>query len=83
MSRFALIDASSNGNLDQVKQLLSSGADPIAYSNLAVRMASFKGHMTIVLILVDHGADIDWAISCASKENKEVLVQWKYSFKPL
>ena len=53
-----LIDAVKSGNLEIVKQLVSTGADIRSDIDYCVRMASHKGYLEIVKYLVSLGADI-------------------------
>jgi ankyrin repeat protein len=53
-----LIDASTNGNLDFVKQLIDQGADIHVRNDWALRAASSKGRLDVVKYLVSKGADI-------------------------
>ena len=53
-----LIDAVKSGNLEIVKQFVSTGADIRFNIDLAVRMASCEGYLEIVKYLVSLGADI-------------------------
>jgi len=54
----AVIQASSNGNLNVVKYLVSQGADVAAKNNYALLQASDNGHLKVVKYLVEHGADV-------------------------
>jgi ankyrin repeat protein len=53
-----LMDASTNGQLDLVKQLIEQGADIHARNDWALRAASIRGHLEVVKYLVNKGADI-------------------------
>jgi ankyrin repeat protein len=43
-----LINATKNGNLATVEVCLKQGADPSADHNLAIRLASARGHVAVV-----------------------------------
>ena len=53
-----LIEASCNGDLNRVKQLVEQGADIHACNNGALYWASMKGHLDVIKYLVEAGADI-------------------------
>ena len=53
-----LINASKNGNLETVMQLLENGADVHTWHDFALCTASFRGHLEIVKLLLEKGADI-------------------------
>jgi ankyrin repeat protein len=53
-----LLISCSSGNIEQVKKLLSEGADVHAYDDQALINASYYGHLEIVKLLVEHGANI-------------------------
>lgn len=58
----ALIGASTGGQLEVVKYLISKGADINIKDNdgvTALMMASAKGHLEVVKYLIDNGADIN------------------------
>ncbi len=64
-----LLSAAAEGNLDSAKKALAQGADPngdpFIYSPLYV--AASNGHVEVVKLLIDCGADIDWARKGAKK----------------
>jgi hypothetical protein len=64
-----LIDASKNGQEDEVVSLIEAGADVNAIDanrNTAVRLASEHGHKEIVLLLIDAGAEISSVLNESS-----------------
>jgi len=65
-----LLKACKNGNLDDVKYLVSLGCDPKVNNNYAIRHASSYGHLKVVKYLVSVGCDPkacnNWAILDAS-----------------
>ncbi|MDN8018107.1 ankyrin repeat domain-containing protein [Burkholderia multivorans] len=64
-----LHDASQNGDIGKVKELMEKGVDPterFCKDFYALREAASFGHAEIVEILIKHGADLhdwnDWAL---------------------
>ena len=59
----ALIYWSSLGRINQVKVVLDSGGDPNLHDSdgySALHAASENGHLDIVKLLIEHGADINY-----------------------
>jgi ankyrin repeat protein len=59
MTVYSLINAVYRGNLEEVKKLLSEGADVHAMNDDALRTACSFGRLDIVKLLVEHGANIN------------------------
>lgn len=55
----ALVRASEYGNMGVVRLLLSYGADPTAFNNLAIKSADAMGQTNIVNVLKKAGASLD------------------------
>ncbi|KAH8666287.1 hypothetical protein BX600DRAFT_511231 [Xylariales sp. PMI_506] len=58
----AIIQASSDGDLDKVSYLISIGCNVNAKDRWgwsALSMAAYAGHLSIAKLLLDHGADMD------------------------
>ena len=53
-----LIEASKTNNLEQIKLLISQGADIHAKNDYALRLSAEKGYLEIVQYLVNNGANI-------------------------
>ncbi len=53
-----LIEAAENGNLQKVKRYLDEGDDIHYDSDYALRWTAFYGHLEVVELLLDRGADI-------------------------
>ncbi|PVZ99361.1 hypothetical protein BB558_004622, partial [Smittium angustum] len=75
-----LQEASSNGYLDFVKNLVESGADIHENNGIALKEACENGYLDIVKYLVEKGADIhadqDWALGMASKSGHLDVVKY-------
>ena len=53
-----LIDAAKNGNLQQVQELITNGADVHAQNDYSLVIASRNGHLPVVEYLLAHGVNI-------------------------
>jgi ankyrin repeat protein len=58
-AHYNLINAVYRSNLNQVKRLLSEGADVHIENDRALRIACSFGDFKIVKLLVEHGANIN------------------------
>jgi ankyrin repeat protein len=78
-----LIDASTNGRLYLVKQLIDQGADINAENDQALRLASENGYLEVVKYLIGKGADIhaynDLALRYASYRGHLEVVKYLIS----
>jgi ankyrin repeat protein len=78
-----LLDASRDGNLDLVKQLIDQGADVHVYNNSALAFSVRSGHLEVVKYLIDKGADIhdynDQAFLVASSYGHLEIVKYLIS----
>ena len=52
-----LIEASEDGNAEEVRQLLKLGADANTWATMALGSAGLNGHAEVVRILLAAGAD--------------------------
>ena len=53
-----LVDASAQGNAEEVKLLLKLGADVNVGGCLALQLASYQGHPEVVQLLLEAGANV-------------------------
>ena len=53
-----LVDASAQGNAEEVKLLLKLGADVNVGGCLALQLASYEGRTEVVQLLLEAGADV-------------------------
>ena len=78
-----LIESIIIGNLEQIKYLVSLGADIRSGNDFAVRLASADGHLEVVKYLVSLGADIrcfdDYAVRWASRNGHLEMVKYLVS----
>jgi ankyrin repeat protein len=63
-----LIEASENGHIDVVRELLAAGADVHAYDDHALRWSSENGHVDVVKVLLDAGANVH--------ANNDLALRW-------
>jgi len=61
----SLIDASAQGDAEEVKSLINLGADVNAMDSDALRAASYHGHTEVVWLLLDAGANVHARDDCA------------------
>jgi len=54
-----LVDASNSGNLEEVKRLLRDDPKSHEYKDSAFVWACYRGHVEIVKLLLEHGADVN------------------------
>ncbi|PVU87954.1 hypothetical protein BB559_005798 [Furculomyces boomerangus] len=77
---YALQEASSNGCLDIVKNLVENGVDIHEDNETALKEACENGYLDIVKYLVENGADIhadqDWSLGMASKSGHLDVVKY-------
>ena len=84
-----LIEASEDGNAEEVRQLLKLGADANAWATMALGSAGLNGHAEVVRILLAAGADAttmdDLAITDVVENGYDdvmrVLTEWKEANK--
>ena len=73
-----LIEASKEGDLTKVKELIENGADIHAQNDRALCWSALNGHLEVVRLLLENGADIhaddDYALcSSAYRDHLEVV----------
>ena len=81
----SLIDASAQGDAEEVKFSLELGADVHKGDDYAVRLASYHGQTGVVELLLAAGADIhaldDHVLRSASENGHDevvkILIDWK------
>lgn len=75
----ALIRAAEDGDVQEVKRLLGTGADVLVANSFAFRLACGNGHVEIALILLQHGADLyalnNDALFMATQEGHDEVVK--------
>ena len=75
----SLIDASAQGDAEEVKLLLNLGADANTHNDYAIRLASFHGRADVVRLLLKSGANVhardDYALRMASEYGHDDVVQ--------
>ena len=80
-----LIDAARYGKLQEVKDLVSQGADTHANNEGALRWAAETGHLEVVKYLVDQGADVhiinDWVLRLVKNNHNNVIEYLKSIMK--
>ncbi|PVU88529.1 hypothetical protein BB559_005537, partial [Furculomyces boomerangus] len=78
--KYALQEASSNGCLNIVKNLVENGANIHENNEIALKEASENGHLDIVEYLVEKEADIhvdqDWVLGMACKSGHFGIVKY-------
>jgi ankyrin repeat protein len=78
-----LVNASRDGDLGLVKQLIGKGVDIHADNDEALIFASYKGYLEVVKYLIEKGADIhadnDLALRWASENGKLEVVKYLIS----
>ena len=76
----ALISASENGNIEEVRKLIADGADVHARHDYALRLAARDGHLSVVEYLVDQGSDVrvrdDQALRWAARNGHTEVVEY-------
>jgi ankyrin repeat protein len=65
LSFAALQDAAKEGEIERVRELLDRGVDPNSDSGMPhgmspLMLAAWKGHLEVVQLLVERGANIDY-----------------------
>jgi ankyrin repeat protein len=75
-----LFEAVRKGNLEEVKRLLSEGADVHYENNFAIKSSCYFGHLEVVKLLVEHGAnfhdDNDKAVKLANDNGHKEIVNY-------
>lgn len=75
-----LVQFSSDGNIEKVKELVAMGADPKQNNSYALLRAANYGHSEVVKYLIEHGADPhaddDFAFVWASENGNIELVEY-------
>ena len=77
-SRNSLFNASRNGHIEEVKMLITNGADvnvKTASGKTALMAASGNGHIEVVKMLIDKGADVN----AKARDGGTALMQGAYS----
>ena len=63
INRYNLIEAMKNNDINKINSILKSGKADInskdKYCETALMIASYKGNLEIVKLLIDNGADIN------------------------
>ena len=74
-----LIEASEDGNAEEVRQLLKLGADANTWATMALGSAGLNGHAEVVRILLAAGADattMDDLVVDGHDDVVKILTDW-------
>jgi len=74
-----LVSASEDGDTELVRGLLAAGADPDTWGNMPLGSAAYHGHVAVVKLLLDAGADVhamDDLMDAVDDEVAKILADW-------